>query len=166
LGVSRSVDVAKGTVSHLLDQNPPFQTRIIGKLASALTLLGDNALQHFGVDVSPFFLVLSGDVGGDIFCSRGYIAVVDGSGGEVVMDWRGSMLVFVINEIRLAHSAVSSLPHRLVLGMDIRNIGSGLGVGSSGLFSMADEVLEVLYRRHDDRFAVVDKRRPGSVGEG
>jgi hypothetical protein len=109
--------------------------------------------------------VHSGGVGGGIFCSCGYIAVVHGSGGEVLMKRQVALLVFMINNIGLADYGGSGLPQRLVLGMDIGDISSGLGVGYSGLFSMADEVLEVLYRGHDDNFAVVDKRRLRSVGK-
>jgi hypothetical protein len=47
LGVSSAVDVAEGSVTHLLDQSPSLQTRIFWEFASALPLLGDDALQYF-----------------------------------------------------------------------------------------------------------------------
>lgn len=48
---------------------------------------------------------------------------------------------------------IDALGLPLVLGMDGRNISGGLSVRrcSPRLLSMADEILEVLYRAHDER---------------
>jgi hypothetical protein len=65
LGVSGAVDVAESAITHLLDEVPSLQSRVSGKLALGLTLLSNDALEHFGVDILSglFFLLLLVDSG-------------------------------------------------------------------------------------------------------
>lgn len=57
-GISCSVHVAEGAVAHLLQNLPPFKTRVLGQLALCLALFCDNALQYFWVNS----LALSGSI--------------------------------------------------------------------------------------------------------
>ena len=59
MAISCTVDVTEGTIAHLLDEAPSFQSGVSRKLALGLTLLCNDALEHFRVDIlSSLFLLL------------------------------------------------------------------------------------------------------------
>lgn len=59
LAISCTVDVTESTIAHLLDEAPSFQSGVSRELALGLTLLCNDALEHFGVDIlSSLFLLL------------------------------------------------------------------------------------------------------------
>jgi hypothetical protein len=88
LSISSTVDVAESAVTHLLDQVPSLQSRVSGKLALGLTLLSNDALEHFGVDIlSLLFLLLllvNCGTGGSTGLSSN-VTVVESSSREVAL---------------------------------------------------------------------------------
>ena len=60
LGVSGPIDVAKGTVAHLLDENIAFQARVLGQLARLFSFFCHDGM-YFGVSAN--FLILARSMG-------------------------------------------------------------------------------------------------------
>jgi hypothetical protein len=56
MGVSGSVHVAEGAVTHLLEQSPSLQAGVLGEFASTLSLLSHDAFQNSRIYI---FLALS-----------------------------------------------------------------------------------------------------------
>lgn len=155
LVVSGTVHVAKGAVSHLLQQRPPLEARVAGHLAFALALLGHYPRQDRGVNVLPLvggllFLVrvVGGPVGGSASLG-GDIAVIDG-GGRVVAVRRVRLDGLVCVNVGVADGVLARLVLivALLLGVDGRDVCRRFGIGYPGLLPVADEVFEVLYGAH------------------
>jgi hypothetical protein len=102
LCVSSFVDVAEGTVAHLLDQNKSFQSGISGHLAGLFSLFS-----HYGFDIGLLdLLVLTGCVGCNATSLSCDISVVPDCDG--VLAWLRYVLVLSIvsSDDRLTHSMV------------------------------------------------------------
>lgn len=157
LGISSSVDVAERTVTHLLDQSPSLETGIAGHLAFALPLFRDDTLQHLRIDVFLRGSLLVATMVLIRLMSRGIsgacclIAIVVG----LYRVGDGSLLVMLMcGDIGLAYAVLSPCSMLLLVCMDIGDVGGGLGGGRvvvvPGLFAVANEILEILDRTHDD----------------
>jgi hypothetical protein len=69
LQIARAIDVAEGAIAHLLQQLPPFQTRVFGQLPLALVLLGNHPGQILVLDLLALcagLLLGAGGVRGDV----------------------------------------------------------------------------------------------------
>lgn len=160
------VDVAEGTISHLLKQRPPLEPGVLGQFALGFTLFCHDTLEHSGVDVSVLggssllglllVLVLGGascyisSLGSDV-------AVVSRADGEVSMR-RNVVLVLVLVHDGLADTDMTGLwvvimALWLVLCVYIGHVGGGLAVRGvcTSLLAMTQEVLEILYCGHLSR---------------
>ena len=100
-GIPRSVDVAEGAVTHLLQNLQSFKPRVFGQLALCFAFFRNDALQNFGVNTlalgSSFLLVFL--VGRTISRSPGLrcdVAVVASSSDRVVTVGQRGMLKWLV----------------------------------------------------------------------
>jgi hypothetical protein len=120
--IPSAVDVAEGAVTHLLDQSPPLEARVLGQLRPVLALLGDDALDDGRVVLLATLILLGQWSAGVVSLRRGAVL----AGARLTGGRNG------------------------YLAVDGRAAGGRLGVGGLGLLAMADEVLDILYGAHDD----------------
>jgi len=78
LEVAGAVDVAEGAIAHLLDELPPLEPRVPGKLAPACILLGHQA-RDIVVGHSLLSLVLFGVMGVVSMARMAYLRVRGGA---------------------------------------------------------------------------------------
>ena len=143
---------------------PSFQTWIFRQLPLALPFFCDNALDDGRIRVfaplarltgttSSHFLLVTSDFGGSAASLCGNVSLVDIGGGEIAT-WDVALLEgFVGKDVGVAHGILGIRwwgwrSVALLVGVDGRDVRCGVSVGLSGLFTVSDEVLEVLYRRH------------------
>lgn len=100
-GIPRSVYITEGAVTHLLQNLPSFEPRVLGQLALCLAFFRNDALQNFWVDAlalgGGFLLVFL--VGRTISRSAGLrcdVAVVASSSDRVVTMGQRGMLQWLV----------------------------------------------------------------------
>ena len=158
-GILRAVDVAEGAITHLLHQGPALEAGILGKLPLALTLLGDDPFDDGRIEILVllfhriYLVMLIRGSRGCIPCLRRTVPVVARGHGEISAWWHGGWWVgFGVQDIGFRNGilCVGGRLMTLLLCIDGGHCGCrvAMGVGLTGLFPMANEVLEVLYCRH------------------
>lgn len=155
LAVLRAVDVAESAIAHLLNECVPLQSRVAGQLALALTLFGNNTLEHRVILLLLLALALLpvvDRIGGGVAGPGGLVLVIYRSGGEILSVLCLALQGLVWRDIGLAGGGVVALVSAaMLLRVDIGDVCCGLVLGRAGfagLLPVPYEVLEVLDRRH------------------
>lgn len=139
-----AIHIAEGTVAHLLDQLPAFQSWVARKLAFALALFSHYPLEYRGIVVFLFLvslLVALDGVGSGVAGLGGDITVVHGGGGVSVLVVAAALQRLVLLHVRIAHAillmcllcsageVVVVVVEALLLGMHVGDMGGGLILG-------------------------------------
>ena len=149
LGVFGAVDVAEGTVAHLLDQDETLQARIAGHLVGLFSLFGHERLDVGVSGATLDFLIFPLCLSSSMASLGSDIAIVAGGDGKLSRVVYASLVVllFLVGQLGLAYAMMILL----LLDVDRRNVGGGLVAGRVRLLrlAMADQILDILNGTHD-----------------
>lgn len=130
-GIYRSVDIAKGTVAHLLDELPSLQAWISWQLSFALVFLGNHSCKLLVVDLLSLgatsdLLVVSGSMGGNIASLRSSVLSHIGSREGVAVRLLVCLMIhdvgFTVCVIVVRGCSIVVVLGWLLLSVDGRNV--------------------------------------------